>query len=226
MKIRNKLTFLFTAIIATLMGVFALAIYFSFSANREEDYYKVLRRTAITKANLLLDAKVEAKVLQLIYHNSENSLFEEEVAIYDTSFNLLYHDAVEIDKVKETRQMIDGIVRKKEIKFYQGDLQVVGFLYRHNFHDYVITSAANDQFGYAKLRNLRYTLGIAFLVAIILIPVLMDPIMTMIRREMKRKCIRKKIGSNLRLTSLWITIKKLGKNGIILLRALWCWEIY
>jgi signal transduction histidine kinase len=149
--------------------LFALVVYFSFSENREEEYYSSLRHTAIIKANLLLDAKIPPRVLQLIYKHSTNSLFQEEVAIYDTAFHLLYHDAVEIDKVKETRQMINEIVAKKQIKFYQGEMQVVGILYHHNNKDYVITSAANDQYGYAKLRNLKYTLIIAFFVAIIFI---------------------------------------------------------
>ncbi len=169
MTIRNRLTFLFMTIIAAILLVFAWVIYFSFSENREQEYYSSLRHTAITKANLLLDAKIPPKVLQLIYKHSPNSLFQEEVAIYDTSFHLLYHDAVEIDKVKETRQMIDQIVAKKQIQFYQGEMQVVGILYHHNNKDYVITSAANDQYGYAKLRNLKYTLIIAFFVSIIFI---------------------------------------------------------
>ncbi|HVS90439.1 MAG TPA: ATP-binding protein [Mucilaginibacter sp.] len=169
MNIRNRLTFLFIAVIAALLLVFAWVIYFSFSKSREEEYYSSLRHTAITKADLLLDAKVPAKVLQTIYKHSPNSLFQEEVAIYDTSFHLLYHDAVEIDKVKETKKMIDEIVAKKQIKFYQGQMQVVGILYHHDNKDYVITSAANDQYGYAKLRNLKYTLIIAFFGSIIFI---------------------------------------------------------
>jgi len=169
MTIRNKITLLFTAIIAALLLVFALVIYYSFSENREEEYYNLLRHTAITKANLLLDAKVAPSILQLIYHQSENTLFQEEVAIYDTAFHLLYHDAVEIDKVKETKQMIDDIVKNKEIRFYQGELQVVGISYHHNNNDYVITAAANDQYGYAKLSNLKYTLIISFFVGIVII---------------------------------------------------------
>ncbi len=169
MTIRNKLTFLFTGVVALLLLAFALVIYYSFSENRETEYYNSLRHTAIIKANLLVDAKIPPQVLQLIYKNSPNSFFQEEVAIYDTSFHLLYHDAVEIDKIKETRQMIDEIVAKKQIKFYQGEMQAVGILYHHNNWDYVITSAANDQNGYAKLRNLKYTLIIAFFVAVVLI---------------------------------------------------------
>lgn len=169
MTIRNKLTLLFTSIIAALLLAFALVVYFSFSKNRENEYYSSLRHTAINKANLLLDAKVAPSVLQLIYRNAENSLFKEEVAIYDTSFNLLYHDAVDIDQVKETRRMIDEIVQKKEIRFYQGEMQVVGIFYHHHDQDYVITAIANDQGGYVKLRNLKYTLIISFFVAVFLI---------------------------------------------------------
>ncbi|MEJ7678446.1 MAG: hypothetical protein WKG06_11415 [Segetibacter sp.] len=116
MKIRNKLTLLFTLLFASLLLLFAVFIFVTSSTNRKEEYYKRLRQRAIVKANLLFDAKVEPVVLQVIYKNSQNSLLQEEVAIYDTSFNLLYHDAVDIDKVKETRSMIDEIVQKKRNK--------------------------------------------------------------------------------------------------------------
>lgn len=169
MKIRNKLTLLFTGIVAAIFLVFALVIYISYDKNREEEYYKQLNNIAITKAKLLLDAKISPSVLQLIYRNSQNALYEEEVAVYDTSFHLKYHDAVDIDKVKETPQMIDEIVKKQHIEFYQGKMQVVGILYRHKTGNYVLTAAANDQLGYAKLMNLKYTLIISFLFTIILI---------------------------------------------------------
>nr|WP_315422532.1 HAMP domain-containing sensor histidine kinase [uncultured Pedobacter sp.] len=169
MKIRNKLTLLFTGIVAAIFLVFALVIYISYDKNREEEYYKQLNNIAITKAKLLLDAKISPSVLQLIYRNSQNALYEEEVAVYDTLFHLKYHDAVDIDKVKETPQMIDEIVKKQHIEFYQGKMQVVGILYRHKTGNYVLTAAANDQLGYAKLLNLKYTLIISFLFTIILI---------------------------------------------------------
>ncbi len=168
MKIRNNLTLLFTLLFAALLFVFAIILYFVSSENRKQEYYKQLRQQAITKANLLMDANVPPNVLQLIYKNSPNSLFQEEVAIYDTSFNLLYHDAVEIDKVKETKSMIDEIRRKKEIRFRQGDYEVVGLLYTHKGVDYVITATAKDEYGLIHLHKLRNTLIISFLTVIVL----------------------------------------------------------
>jgi len=168
MKIRLKLTLLFTALFAALLLVFCLVIYFSNARDREDQYFKRLRQQAITKTNLLLGAKVQPTVLQLIYMNSLNSLPQEEVAVYDTVFHLLYHDAVYIDRVKETRGMIDTIVRQHEIHFYVQDLQAIGFLYPYNGKDYVVTAAAKDIDGLAKLHDLRIALVIGFLVAILL----------------------------------------------------------
>jgi len=168
MKIRLKLTLVFSGLFGALLLVFALAIYVSNAKDREEQYYKRLHQQAVTKADLLLGAKVAPSVLQLIYKNSLNSLPQEEVAVYDTAFHLLYHDAVYIDRVKETKGMIDTIVRQHEIRFYVGDLQAIGFLYSFEGKDYVITAAAKDIDGLARLRDLRIALIIGFLVAILL----------------------------------------------------------
>lgn len=169
MQIKTRLTLLFTSLIAALLLAFALTVYFTSSATREEEYFKRLKQEGATKANLLFDTKVAPDVLQIIYKKAPNTLFQEEVAIYDTSFNLLYHDAVDIDKVKETRGMIDSIITLKQIQFYINDMQVVGFLYEHNNNRYVVTSASIDGYGLAKLINLRNTLLIAFLVSVVVI---------------------------------------------------------
>ncbi|WP_235802713.1 hypothetical protein ACF3NR_10210 [Vaginella massiliensis] len=82
--------------------------------------------------------------MQDIYLNNRKILNEVEVAIYDTAFNLLYHDAVEIDFVKETKQITDDTNKKGEINFYQEDWQVIGL--RDEFQDknYIVTATAKD----------------------------------------------------------------------------------
>jgi signal transduction histidine kinase len=168
MKIRLKLTLLFSGLFAILLLAFSLAIYFYNANQREEAYFKRLRQLAITKTNLLLGAHVQPSVLQLIYENSLNTLPQEEVAIYDTSFYLLYHDAMNIDRVKESRGMIDSIMTRKEIHFYVDDLQAIGFVYNFDKKMYVITAAAKDDEGLAKLKTLRIVLAVGFAMAILL----------------------------------------------------------
>ncbi|MCS6818874.1 MAG: hypothetical protein RMJ53_08860, partial [Chitinophagales bacterium] len=169
MKIRTRLAVLFTIITAAILLAFACIIYFSAKENRENEFYDLLKKEAITKFNLLFNAEVEAKTLQEIYKNNRRILYEVEVAIYDTSFNLIYHDAVDIDFVKETREMIRNIYDKEEIKFFQDDWQVIGFRYLFQDKYYIITAAAYDQYGYNKLNSLLRNIIIAFVASILII---------------------------------------------------------
>lgn len=168
MSIRNKLTLLFSLIFAAIILFFAVGIYYLYDHDRQDEFYKRLKQQATTKLSLLNDVKIDPAVLQAIYKNSPNSLIHEEVAIYDSAFNLLYHDAVEIDFVKETKTMIDEIIQKKEIRFLQQDHQVIGFTLVSHGKTYVITAAAIDEYGLAKTKNLLYTLIIGAIVSILL----------------------------------------------------------
>lgn len=169
MKIRTKLSILFTVLTATILSVFAALVYYSAYQSRENEFFKRLHQETLTKANLFFEAKVDAHTLQTIYKNNRETINEVQVAIYDTSFNLLYHDAAEIDEVKETKQMINRIRAKKSIRFYQNDWQVVGLLFSYEGKNYILTASAYDEYGYNKLRNLSKTIWLVFICSIVLI---------------------------------------------------------
>lgn len=169
MKIRTRLTILFTLVTATILLAFAAVIYYTAKENREKEFYTLLKKEAVTKANLFLNASVHRKTLQDIYHNNRQILNEVEVAIYDPAFILLYHDAVDIDFVKETKQMIDEINQKGEISFYQEAWQVIGLRYAFQGENYIVTAAAIDQYGYTKLDSLFRTIVIVFIISVLFI---------------------------------------------------------
>jgi len=169
MKIRTRLTILFALITATILLVFAAIIYFSASKEREKEFNALLKKEAITKANIFLNASVDQEILQEIYRNNRKILNEVEVAIYDTVFNLVYHDAADIDYVKETWEMIDEINQTGEISFYQADWQVVGLRYEFQGQRYIVTATALDQYGYNKLGSLLQTTVIVFVISILFI---------------------------------------------------------
>lgn len=164
MKLRDRLTLLFTATSVLLLVAFALAIYLGYARDRREDFYQRLRLQAETKAELLLDAQVAPEVLQLIYKNARNTLYQEEVAIYSDALGLLYHDAVDIDIVKEDEAMLRRILAEGEIRFEQGDWQIVGFRHRHGGKDHAITAAALDVTGLERQAELLKLLLIALVV--------------------------------------------------------------
>ncbi len=67
MQIKTRLILLFTSLIAALLLVFALTVYFTSAQTREDEYFTRLRQDGVIKANLLFDTKISPGVLQLIY---------------------------------------------------------------------------------------------------------------------------------------------------------------
>jgi len=169
LKIRERLTILFTFVTAAILLAFAAVVYCSARETRENGFYALLEKEAVTKANLFLQLGVDKQTLQDIYHSNRQTLDEVEVAIYDTSFVLLYHDAAEIDIVKETRQMMDEVRQKGAIGFYQGDWQVVGLVREFRGETFIVTAAALDRHGYNKLDSLLRTIAAVFAVSILFI---------------------------------------------------------
>ena len=169
MKIKTRLTLIYTFFTAAILLAFASVIYFSAKENREKEFYTLLKKEAITKANLFFNAEVAEQTLQDIYRSNRKILNEVEVAIYDPKFNLLYHDAVDIDMVKETPEMINEIYDSGEKQFYQMDWQVIGLRYEYAGNEYIITATAIDQYGYNKLDSLFKTMVIVFIISILFI---------------------------------------------------------
>lgn len=169
MKIGTRLTLRYTGFTAAVFLLLVAAIYLFSERNRSNEFFRDLKKEGITKANLFLDNRVDAKTMQSIYLNNREFINEVEVAIYDTTFHLLYHDAKQIDLVKETPEMIDRILQNKSIEFYQDGYQVIGLLYTFHGTPYVITAAAFDGYGYAKQHSLQTMLIVLFFLGIALL---------------------------------------------------------
>ncbi|MDM1346320.1 HAMP domain-containing histidine kinase [Myroides marinus] len=169
MRIKTRLTLWFTLLVASILLVFAVVVYWSSSKNREVEFFEELEKEAITKAKLYLETEVKSSTLHKIYKYNNEVINEVQVAVYDFDFNLLYHDAEEIDSVKETKEMIDQIVSKGRVHLFQGEWQVIGIVYSSGGKDYVVTAIALDQYGYTKLHNLFLTILILSIVSLIVI---------------------------------------------------------
>lgn len=167
MKIKTKISLRYSIVTAVLMTVFACFIYFFSRYDREAEFYDDLHKEGISKANLFFEAKATPEAMHSIYKNNIEYIDEVEVAIYDIHFNLLYHDAKDIDIVKETPELIESIIKSsKTIKFYIKSYQAVGFIFNHNNNHYIVTAAAYDGYGYNKLHKLIINLSILTLISI------------------------------------------------------------
>ncbi len=169
MKIRTRIVLFYTLITASLIILFGVIIYWNAASNREKAFFNLLQREAVTKANLYFHTQVDEATLQKIYLNNRELIDEVEVAIYQAPFNLIYHDAVEIDVVQETAEMITAVLEKGMLRFYQDDWQVTGVLYEYKSEQYIVFAAAQDVYGMSKLAALRNNMVLVFLLGIIVL---------------------------------------------------------
>lgn len=171
MKIRNKLTLLYSLLSAGVLLVFALFFYLSFENDQRDEFYNQIKQHAITKVFFLFDLNIKPEVLQTIYANSTRRMVNEEVAIYDESHQLIYHDAENKDIVKETPQLLDSIVRNQEIRYKYNEYHITAFTLKHGDKTLIITAAAIDRYGQEKLDSILEYLAIAFCLSLLLIVV-------------------------------------------------------
>lgn len=169
MKVRTRLTLLFTFVTAMLMIFYGIAVYYSSSEARETSFYAQLRNEGVAKANLFFQSTLSEKEMHRLYKNNTKTINEVQVAIYDPKFNLIYHDDSKVDYVKEDPKMLSGILKNKEISFFINDLQAIGTVYTHNGKEYLVTAAGYDQYGYNSINHLLTISIIAFISILILI---------------------------------------------------------
>ncbi|MGU3376165.1 ATP-binding protein [Chryseobacterium sp. M5A1_1a] len=169
MKVRTRLTLLFTFVTAMLMIFYGIAVYYSSSEARETSFYAQLRNEAVAKANLFFQSTLTEKEMHRLYKNNTKTINEVQVAIYDPEFKLIYHDDSKVDYVKEDPKMLSKILKNKEISFFIHDLQAVGTVYSHNGKEYLVTAAGYDQYGYNSINHLLTISIIAFISILILI---------------------------------------------------------
>lgn len=168
MKIRTRLTLLFTLITAMLLGVYSFSIYYSSKEARETSFYGELQNEAIAKADLYFQSSLPEQEMHKLYKNNNRTLNEVQVAIYDDSHQLIYHDDAKVDYVKETPEMLSSIFQKKKISFFLDNLQVVGMVYHYNGKSYAVTAASYDKYGYEYLSHLL-TISIASFISILIL---------------------------------------------------------
>lgn len=162
MNIRTRLTLLFIGIVFLILSVSFIAIYLLSSDYRQEDFYLRLASKATNVAKLLIEVdEVDATLLSKIEQNNPTSLPQERITILNYRNEILYSS----DSAKEitiASNLLDRIRLEGDVRFRQGDFEVLGILYADRFDRFVVIAGAKDIIGLRKLKNLQAILLISF----------------------------------------------------------------
>ncbi|UXP32487.1 ATP-binding protein [Reichenbachiella agarivorans] len=169
MQIRNRLTYLFILVVAIILSLSSISIYFFSADYRRDDFYTRLLNKGTNIAKLLIEVEeVDANLLRKIEFDNPVNLPEEKIIIFNYQNEKLYSSDDE-DLLGITPEMLDEIRLNEEIRFSKGQYEVLGFLFSDQYDRFVVFAAAVDIYGLKKLKNLQIVLLVVFGMSIVLV---------------------------------------------------------
>lgn len=171
MNIRTKLTFRFILITAIIMLLASILIYIFSADYREEDFYSRLMNKANNTAKLLLEVdEVDAMTLTKIEQDNPMSLPNEKIIIFNYRDTILFStDDKNVLRIDQT--LLNRIRLEDEVRFTHGSYEVLGFLFKGKYDRFVVVAGATDIYGFKRLKNLIFILGIVFCISIVIVSV-------------------------------------------------------
>jgi signal transduction histidine kinase len=170
MKIRARLTLIFTFAVASVILLFSQSVYYSSAKYRQTEFEKRLYAKGLSTGRLLLEVdEVDASLLKIIDRNNLTSLPFEQVLVFDEANRLVYDSDDKPQDVAVPEELLNRIRRQGEVIFREGNKEAIGLLFRHHTGPYVILASALDEYGLNKLRNLRWILMVASLVSLVVV---------------------------------------------------------
>ena len=168
MTIRTRLTLLFAAVVSTLLLLFFSIIYVVAEQYRQTEYYERLRAEAFASAELLFGKQtISPKLFKLLDKNHMTVLNDEEIIIYNYLNKLEYESGT--DYLSVDKATLDRVRLEKEVKWRQGNREIVGVLFTDRYNHLVVFASAVDKYGFRKQRNLGLVLAGAWLLATLVV---------------------------------------------------------
>lgn len=169
MKIRTKLALLFTVIVAIILAVFSLSIYYLSENYRKQEFYKSLKDRALTNSQLLLKVKdIDKKLLKIIDKNTLSTLYAVEVLVFNDNNEVAYSN-YDAEVFLYSPELLENIRKNRYLESTYKEKQVVGVIITdEKNNEYVVLAQAKDIYGEEKLRNIKNSMISGLFLAIIL----------------------------------------------------------
>jgi two-component system, OmpR family, sensor histidine kinase ArlS len=166
LKIRNKITLLFTLLVTSILLILSISVYYFTSIERKEIFRKRLKTRAgnnIQVFDYFTDSS--ASMLRRIDSNTLVILPQKTVMIYDTTGEVLYqYRAENADKLVMTSSFMDEAMQSGEEYFTTGLRDGIMLYYPTGKKPMLIAVAAYDEDGWLRLEQLKKVFLVSLLI--------------------------------------------------------------
>ncbi len=167
MQIRTKIALQFTVIVAFILAIFSVTIYYLSENYRQQEFYNSLRDRAVTTARLLIkEPQIDKQLLKVIDRNTLTTLYPAQVLVFNDSNQVAYYN-YEADTIYYSPELLNRIRANNYIETKYSDKQVVGTMYQDTLSKtFVVLAQAKDIYGEEKLENIKDTMILGYFSAL------------------------------------------------------------
>lgn len=163
MNIRTRLTLLFMLLVASIMLLFTVSVYYLYDQFREQEFQQRLEEKAVTTVRLREDVgEVPQADLPV--------MIDEQVTIYNSKGVVLYNLSNKQPRFPITPDFLTKITLRHSQYMRIGDLEAVGVRHRNaRGETLLIIASGNDRYGLSKLDRLREILFSGWLLSLVIV---------------------------------------------------------
>ncbi len=164
MKIRSRITLLFTVVVTSILLIVCSSIYYFSGLNRQKDFRKRLHNRALTTVGLLVKVEgIDSNMLRRIDETSVITIKNKSVVVYNDREQEVYsYEDTGITPFTVNSSVLDKARRAGELYIKDNEREAVVLDYPAKQKHYTVVAAAYDKDGLEKLSQLLSILLISF----------------------------------------------------------------
>lgn len=168
MKIRNKITIVYTAITALLLLCLNFYIFYSASLYIKNNFYAELSQRALLTAQVYLEQdEMDANLWKQVKNKFLQTPPNVEIRMYDKNNSPAFVDST--SKPLYSDEIINRVRNEQHLEFEDKGRQIVGIFYPDNQGDFVILVSSFDENGIEKINYLKNVLIIGLILSLFIV---------------------------------------------------------
>ncbi|WP_046574915.1 sensor histidine kinase [Spirosoma radiotolerans] len=163
MNIRTRLTLLFVLLVASIVLLFTVSVYYLYDQFREQEFQQRLVEKAFTTVRLREDVgEVPRADLPV--------MTDEQVTIYNRQGTVLYNQETKRPRFPVTPAFLSKVAYQKPQYSRIGDTEAIAVLHLNARKEpLIIVASGNDRYGLSKLDRLREILFSGWLLSLVIV---------------------------------------------------------
>ena len=163
MNIRTRLTLLFVLLVASILLLFTVSVYYLYDQFRQQEFEQRLGEKAFITVRLREDVGEVPKADLPV-------MADEQVTIYNEQGAVLYNQGQQRPRLPITPEFLKSVTVKHPQYTRIGELEAVGVRFINSKKEpVVIIASGNDRYGFSKLDRLREILFSGWLLSLVIV---------------------------------------------------------